>query len=937
MKFVDHIAEYLRQSELPLEQMTIIVPSDRMRRFLNSALFRAYKKPILAPEIKTIDRWVKDNTDLPIIDRTRVLLELYKVHTSKSTSEDEDSFDEFLSWGEMLLNDFNDIDRYLVDPSQLFKNLMDVKEIEQWSFNSERELTEGQKRFMAFWDKLPDYYSELNARLEKKGVIYAGAAYRQLTSNIDRLTTHKREKRKYLFVGFNALSAAELNLMKQLTNMGRAEVIFDADVFYLDQKHHEAGRFIRKNLRELELKPSIPNRLASKPMKVELVACAQNTGQVKVMTSELAKMSQDEVNKTLLLLADESLINPTLKNLPESVSKANISLGIPLRSTSLRTWVELIFDIQENFSRFNTTAFYHADILGLFRHPYLVKSVSNEEQKAIRKEEERIIRNNRVFVKPQSLQEKTSFILELLAVNWSGYWVIAIQNFRKLNAFLFSSMAKEDQLERAAIEHFDSALRDFENIAIQGLPEMSLRSFRHLFDQHWTRKSVAYHGNPETGLQVMGLLETRGLDFDNVICLGMNEGKLPPTNPIQTFIPMDLRRYFGLPLPRDKQGLFAHHFYRLLHEAKNVLITYSVAENDMGISEPSRYVIQLEKELFRSNPNIELTKKIYAVNTGSERAPVSVAKNEAVRRNMADLLSVSVSASMLKTYLTCPLDFYYKYVLKFEEAQEVKEEIEYSTFGTFIHDALEILYEPFARLDKNGDEIDRPHRQLTSFDVEKMLKDYPVILKELFLKHFNGDENAFMKGKNYLSFKMAMQLTERFLKAEINFISGLEEPLYIEALEAKFDHTIELKIAGKNQPVRFRGTIDRVDKIGEQYRIIDYKSGKVGRDDVRFMSKVQEGEDIYYRSIERKHVLQLIQYAYLFKENTGKVAQSAIISFVSGGFVPFILDTGKKYSYEDVIAQFPEVMNMLFDQMMDIEIPFKHIDRGKYTFCNYCE
>lgn len=434
----------------------------------------------------------------------------------------------------------------------------------------------------------------------------------------------------------------------------------------------------------------------------------------------------------------------------------------------------------------------------------------------------------------------------------------------------------------------------------------------------------------------MGLLETRALDFKRIICVGMNEGQLPPTNPIQTMIPMDLRAFLGLPTPREKQGLFAHHFYRLLHTCEDLTVTYTSADESIGSNEPSRYLMQLEMELSRMNKNVKVNHHIYSLKQKSKTEYHEVALTKEIRKRLDELFENSTSASMLKTYVTCPLDFYYKYVMEFGEEDDVEEEIESNTFGTFIHNTLEILYTPFARYDKNGNLKSPAPTNITSFDVEKMLKEYKLIVHQQFMEHFNGDKDAFLKGKNFLSYQMALELTKRFLTSEKKFLSEQTEPVFIEALEASFEETIEVEVFDELKKVKIRGFIDRIDRIGDKVRIIDYKSGKVEINNVEFGKRDKDDFDIFnsYVNTNRKHILQLTQYAYLYYKKFNIIPESSIISFISNDFQPFVL-SGKNIDLEQTIKDYPKFLAMILSSIYGSG-HFKHVD-AHFSYCQYCE
>lgn len=957
MNFIQQIANKIHSDELELQHLTIILPSERAKKYLTSELFKVYKKPIMAPNITTMDKWVKSFSPEAVIDKTRALVLLFQLYTEcKEHFLNEDkvaSFDEFLKWGNTLLADFNEIDRYLLDAKQVFRNLADIKEIENWSFNEEelalqnKELTNSQKRFMEFWDLLPGLYKRLNEELTKNDACYTGKAYRFLANNIDVLFNEDKAHR-FIFAGFNALSKAELTIIRQLDVMGRGEILINADEFYLKNVNHEAGSFLRKLGSFLDNKnlSFVEDNLANKSMDVELIECAQITGQVKVACSILAESSEAEINETMLLLADESLISSILKNLPKSIGVANITLGLPIKNTALKTWTELIFSIQENKQRFKTNSVYHNDLKDFGNHPFVLAVLDNKEKKMLIDTEKAIIRYNKIFINADNLEigEKSKELFSLLVEPWKDVngawnWELAIRNVRKMNRIIYRSLKKEFAFEKAIIEGFDKSLIEFENLILEGLPAMNLNSFEQLFGQHWGMKSIAYHGNPLKGLQIMGLLETRALDFKKIICVGMNEGQLPPTNPIQTLIPMDLRAFLELPTPREKQGLFAHHFYRLLHKCENLTVTYTSAQESIGSNEPSRYLMQLEMELSRINTSIKIKKRVYSLTGENDNTLQEIAKTPEITQRMDELFKRSTSASMLKTFITCPLDYYYKYVMDFGDTESVEEEVESNTFGTFIHDTLEELYLPFARYRK-GELVTPAPTNITSFDVQKMLKNFPPIIEKQFLKHFNNDHDAFMKGKNYLSFKMAMELTERFLKAEIDFLSKQTELVFIESLEDQYSALIDVEVKGETKQVNLRGFIDRIDKVGDKIRIVDYKSGKVADGDVQFGSRFpgidSEEEKIVHSIKGKKHLLQLIQYAFLYHQKHGEIAESSIISFISGNFKPFTI-IEKDFDLDDIIINYPKYLGLLLEEMYDEEIPFTHVSKGQFSYCQYCE
>jgi ATP-dependent helicase/nuclease subunit B len=934
-KFVDKVAHYLISSEIPLQHWVIVLPSERATSYLQKALYEQIGNAFFAPNTLTINRWLGSLSQKTILDQTRLLILLYDIHLKYPDKTIDSSFDEFLNWGNTLLSDFDELERYMVDSKLLFRNLRDIKEIENWSFGEDKELTENQKKYLAFWERLPFYYKEFKQKLVDKNATYIGAVYRGVAENID-LAFQKNKDTHYLFAGFNALSEAELSIFRQLHRLGRGHILIDGDEFYMQDTNHEAGMFLRKLKSFIQEKslPFVTNKLLNETKKIEVISCAQMTGQIKVVSTKLASLTTEEINETMVLLADESLIIPLFQNIPKTVQKANITLGLPLSSTALKTWLELIFSIQEGKLKYKRDTIYYKDLLAIWNHPFFQEILDENEKKLIYKKEKVIHSKNMIFQSLKSIQmsEKIDALMELLFSQWHNSWKTAIEAIRSANQFVFSHLPKESEFERAILLNFDKSIIDFHNCVMEGLPEMNLRSFKVLFNQTWSKQSIAYYGNPLDGLQIMGLLETRLLDFKRILVVGMNEGKMPPSNPIQSLIPMDLRKFVGMPTPREKQGLFAHHFYRLLHHCEEMLITYHNGAEGFTLSEKSRFIAQLELEMIPLNPKIEFTKRDYELNQQQNNPKEkSVLKTPEVLLQLDEFCTKGVSASKLKTYFSCPLDFYYKYILNFGEDDKVEEEVESNTFGTLIHHVLEELYKPFSKQHQNKEIL------LTVKHLEQMFKDFKPLLFQAFKEHFNGDEQAFLVGKNYLSFEMANELTAQFLRSELHLLK--ENPtkkLVIISLEENLTADLELKIHGETKKIHLKGFIDRIDLWDNEFRIIDYKSGVVHEVDVAKSSsnKTLELSELLALIKKSKHIFQLMTYVYLFKQNYQHLPhQSAIYSFITTKNNPYVMEIGG-YSYEQLVELYPTLLQHILEEIYDADVPFIH--DAKALYCGYC-
>lgn len=933
--FIRQISSFITAQNHPIHQWVIVVPSQRSVRYIQKELFESTNKPMLSPKIITINRFFETISPKQIIDKTRLLFELFKIHES-TTSSDNKTFDDFYTWGKTLLSDFNEIDSYLVESKQLFKNLRDIKEIENWSFNSE-ELTETQLKFIQFWEELGVYFAAFEKTLADKNTAYMGKAVKEICNNIDWIFK-RYPNEKFLFAGFNAHSPAELSVIKQLMLLGKASILFDADQYYINNGLHEAGAFIRKNLNTLGIpKQSIEfkNKLSQKEITFNIITCAQTTGQVKVAASILEELSEEQITTTLILLAEEDLLVPLLKNIPSKVQKANITLGLSLNNSILKTWVDLIFKIQKALQ--NQKAAYHKDIFELCFHSFMEEILTHEEKQELVQLETTIKKNNLIYIDPNklTLPEKLKPIFQLIYTDWNADWLAGIHTIRQISSHIYSFLKDENEYEKALLETFDNGIIDLQNCLTEAAPQMSLATFKNIFTQHYANLSIAYFGNPIDGLQIMGLLETRMLDFKRIIVIGMNEKNMPPSNQINSLIPMDLRSYFNMPTVREKQGIFAHHFYRLLHEAEEVYITYSASNSsDMNSSEKSRYIMQLELELPQINPKATFLYKDYTIdNTQVDVRPFSIQKNEYNLQLIESYLQKGISASALGAFYQCPLDFFYKYILKFRDETRVEEDIEANTFGSLIHEALENLYTPFI----NHTLTTKPIvlKSISKTEIELFKKHIDHELHIGFKKHFNS-ENAFKTGKNRLTFEMSKKLSNSFLNYEINHLNAIQSNIYVEALEEKLTAEIPnilLGETGKTITLRLNGIIDRIDFHNGGYHIIDYKTGKV--DYTKLRIKELTPQSLYAKCLSEKKFLQLYFYLYLFYQTYKTYPVSiTFISFITLHKVESTVDEGGQF--EQMILLFPEVIQLIINDIFDTKNNFSHIQKGLISYCNFC-
>ena len=930
--FIEKTASFIKEERYDMEQLILIVPSDRAANQLRIQIAKTFSKPIFAPTIYTIDKWMQP-TDFAVVDETRQLLCLYQLSLEIEDVPTE-SFEEFLSWGKIALRDFGEIDRYLLDAKNVFKNLASIKELESWQI-AEEEYSESQKKFLGFWKVLPALYSAFHAALLSKGQISSGRAYKLFAEAQHDFLSPESTKR-FVFAGFNALSSAELLSIKKIIGAKKGVFLSDTDSFYLNDVLHEAGSFLRKNHDFLGVpyNPAPLQVLQNKSMRAKIVECAQHIGQIKVAANELDKLKESELNNTLVLLCDEALISSMMHHIPSNVSKTNLTLGLPLTQTAVKSWIDILFQIQDNKIKFKTDSIYFYDLQRFINHAFPISALSLKEVQDLGDVERNAIKYNKIFQNKNQLKKSPDLVelCDLVFEDWKQDWQKALSNIRNLNSFFIQRMSKHFQFETTILHVLDDALVELQNIIDEGIPEMSQKSFKLFFDQHWIDKSIGFAGDQEDGLQIMGLLETRMLDFKNIIALGMNEGKLPATNPIQSFIPMDLRHGLGLPTTREKQGLFAHHFYRLLHHCENFVATFSSTSEQIGSQEKSRYLLQLELELERINPKIEVQSLHYNVPIKgvSEQSSQTIERSELIMGRIENYFKKNISASAINTYLRCPLDFYYRYIAELGEEKSVEEDIESQQFGSLVHHALETLYKPFALYDQFGKEVNPKPKAMIPADIEEMLNAYKGVLYDEFYNYFDKDEQLFLKGKNLVSYTIALDTVENTLRKELSFLKGLKDPFHIVQVEAKKTIELELEVHGIKRRVSFTGYIDRIDKIGNDFRVIDYKSGKVKDADVKFSKK--ENPLLSFKNC--KHAVQLSMYSLFLFDSYGCYPKEAtIFSLTDINKLSYALHSSSD-SIEEICEQFKAFLAELMEDIFDETLPFEHNEESKY--CNYC-
>jgi CRISPR/Cas system-associated exonuclease Cas4 (RecB family) len=932
-----------------ISELCIVLPNRRAGLFLKTHFAQHIKTTFWSPEIYATEDFVALLSELEIVDTTTLLFELYETVKNVKKNNDE-TFEEFSKWGQVFLNDINEIDLYLVDAKQLFGNLKDMKELDTWTLSKEETLTDFQKQYLNFWQSLGVYYFDFKNRLLSKHQAYQGLAYKVVAENLSE-KTNKHYWKKIIFAGFNALNKAEENIIEDLLNAGKAEIIWDIDSYYVNDIKQEAGKFYRKytntgNFLKATEKPTRnsvfeENLLSTDPKKITIIGAAKNVAQAKLagnVITELKKTNEDLQN-TALVLADENLLFPVLHSLPEDLNDINVTMGYPLKNTPLSGYFDLLFNLHINAAKLGRGktkySYYYTDLLNLLNHPYTGILIYNTAKHLSVKSVVRTIQErNIVFASLSTLEklfsEKPEVYkkLEPLFNHWQTP-VDAITCIHYLIEELKSNIISQQHLEAKntisleleylfaftkIIKRMEALMKDYSDSILD------IKTFYNTFKQIARTATLPFYGEPLMGLQVMGMLETRTLDFENVILLSCNEDILPSAKSTNTFIPFDLKYHFGLPTYGDRDSIFAYHFYRLLQRATNIYLVYNTETDALGSGEKSRFLTQLIHELPRVNPNVTVEEKILniPVDVNFNGNEINILKTPFIIEQLMQKAVYGFSPSLLNRYINCPLQFYFQSIAGLKEADEVEETIGADTLGSVIHEVLETLYTPF--IGKN----------IKAADIKLMKEQAEGLVKKGFEKNYSSNDTAY--GKNLLIIKVSLKFIHNFLNAEVKLIEQSEKqgkPILIKQLETELEGTLTID----DKIINFHGKADRIDSIGNTIRIIDYKTGIAEAKEL----KLTDWDKLRNEPLFAK-TFQLLMYGWMYSKTNSNLNEnlvSGIISFreLSAGLKTVTI-YGNDLLSPSVLQTFEEQLKIIINELFDPEIEFKQTNIIEN--CCYC-
>jgi hypothetical protein len=896
-----------------LSEITIILPNKRAKVFLIEALKKETSRTIIAPEITSIEDFVQDVASIRSVDSIELLFEFYEVYLSITEQKQQQSFELFANWAKTLLQDFNEIDRYLLDPSHILSYLKDIEDIKRWGLEVDQK-TKLLENYIDFWKLLPLYYESLYNHLLFKSIGYQGLIYREAVNNLNHFS-NTIGNRTFIFAGFNALNAAEEKIVQHLLALDQARIYWDADQAFLNDPYHDAGLFLRrfkeswKHYKSNVFEWIIDDFSQSK--NIQIIGTPKTIGQAKLAGSIIENLIDQNpdasLDKVAVVLGEENLLVPVLYSLPSSVGALNITMGYSGKNNPSQIFVAKLFKMHTNAlsRKGGSYVFYYKDVLDILTHP-LVEPYANAHRLV------RIIKeNNYTFITHQKILElhpESSSFFNLLFEKWEKGSVTVLKNISALLIAIkdhFSNDNEEEKIAKAFVYGVFKVINKLINYYSKHHHIDNIDTLHSIYKQIIDLAEVSFEGEPLRGLQIMGVLESRVLDFDTVIITSMNEGKFPAGKSQNSFIPYDVKRELGLPTFKEKDAIYTYHFYHLLQRAKNIYLIYNTENDGLDAGERSRFITQLEVE---KKPQHNITFDIYnpdLPNTAYE--PISVAKSELVMERLKEIAVNGFSPSALTSYIRNPIEFYFQKILRIREVEEVEENIALNTLGTIIHETLKTLYEPFIGKFISENDLLNCFKLLD----DEVLKQFKLVYKEGEIK----------KGRNLLAFEVAKRNVANFLRMELESVKN-NEAIQIIALEQTFER--EFVHPKLPFPVLIKGNVDRIERRDGKIRIIDYKTGKVEKSNV-----ILKSWNGLTQELKNDKIIQVLAYAFMFEKHAGGLPiEVGIISFknLKSGFLPFGFKEEKDL---DVIVS-PQILNSyleeianLLAEILDINIPFE--------------
>lgn len=940
-----------------LSRTAIVFPNKRASLFFNEYLAAEADRPIWSPSYVSISELFGQLSPLKLGDPIRLVCELYNIFVQETHSDE--TLDDFYFWGELLISDFDDVDKNLVDADRLFTNLQDLKNLmDDYSFlDHEQEEAIRQffqnfsiekrtllkERFISLWDKLNDIYHHYRDSLTQLGIAYEGMMYRnvleQLTADFNAGIPLLPRYDRYVFVGFNVLNKVEKAFFSLLQEAGKALFYWDYDIFYTRLPHeqqppytHEAGEFILQNLKIFpnQLPESVFDTLRSNK-KIQYISSPTENAQARFIPQWGQSIDTTKnLKENAIVLCNEALLLPVLHSLPADIKDVNVTMGFPLAQTPVYNFINALVELQTSGYRTDTGRYTYEAVLNVLKHPY-TRQLSPSAPAL----ELSLTRNNRFYPLPSELKQDA--FLEKVFTPQNGiqalctYLIDMIQEVAVLYRHEDDSSDLYNQLYRESLFKGYTLINRLLSLIEDGVLTLRLDTLKRLLNRLLVSANIPFHGEPAIGLQVMGVLETRNLDFKNLLILSLNEGKLPKAEGESSFIPYNLRKAFGMTTIEHKNAVYAYYFYRLIQRAENITLLYNTSSDGLNRGEMSRFMLQFLIE----SPHTVSHSYLEAAQSPKQGRTIQIDKTDEVMRTMYATYNSRLhperllSPSALNSYLDCRLKFYFRYIAGLKAPDEVNAEINSALFGTIFHRSAELVYT----------DLTSHQKEIHKTDLEQLLKDDARLqeyvnraFKEEFF-HVSPQEKPEYNGSQLIHARVIVSYLKQLLRNDLQYA-----PFSMEAMEKTVKESIEIETSEGKLSVNIGGTIDRMDSKDGTLRIVDYKTGG--------LPKTPENIGQLFTPSENRpgYIFQTFLYAAIMcRKQSLKVAPALLYihKAASDTYSP-VIEIGAPRQpkipvlnfalYED---DFREHLQALLNEIFNPQKPFTQTDDTKK--CEYCD
>lgn len=926
-------AKLLAKHGTDLSNLLVLMPNQRSCTYFRNELKKLSRQVVFAPEIATLKDWMLGQSKLIVADNIELVTELYTCHKQIGGGL---TLDEFISTASILVSDFDEIDLQMADARLFFFNLEELQSMKIYEPGGTP--TEYKLQYRKFWEDFGKLYHLLREKLLAAGKGYTGMILRDVAEKKGDLDT---DYTAVYVVGFSTLNKTDEVIIEHLLAVANAEVVCDADNYYVRDEMNEAGTAFRKYKSKFRVREEYFTKgISTTDKKISIIGAAKNVGQVKVAADILQNQLQlNETNAldTVIIVPDEKLLSPLIGNLPANITSLNITMGLTIAGSKPASFFDILFRLQNSSHKYQSKnrgqRYYYKDVFDLLQHSYFRLVFSGEQTDAF---VELMKKQNRVLIRREELEKAfAGSINQLLfegesASLYAGYlWQVSNVLLNKLvEDARAGNTAMATDIEIAF--RLQNIITNTRNVFMGG-DSTTIKTYIALLKENFRNERVPLEGDPVQGLQIMGLYETRSLDFKNVIILSANEGILSSGKNLRSYIPYEMRSEF-LTTHKEKDAISAYLFYRLLHRAENVFVLYNTEPDELGGGEKSRFILQLQQELKLANPAAEIRDMIFAVDPPPAIAetPIDIYKSEEIIKKLDDiLLNSGLSPSALNTYINCSLQYYFRYIAGLREQEDMEENMEAATIGSAVHYALEKIYEEKVGQVVTADFIEAQHKNKQRIE---------GLVRHHLIERF--DNESLGSGKNLLLYKVCVKLTEEYLKHEKKTIERLNDAgadLEIELLEGKLEYIIPIN--GKQ--IKVAGRVDRIERAGGVVQIADYKTSKYSR--IPILD--EETWEILTTDPKHSKPVQLLVYAWLYNRS-----KDATVPVRSGIYwlreSDKTLDTVRLDKTNDImtgetVQRFEDKLRGVLTEMQDTSVPFRKTqDEERCIFCefrNICE